>query len=247
MRHDTSVVKSHAVMDARSRTAKAHKIIHLISQVQAIEANRVLEIGCGSGHISRTLSDATGDDGYFCALDVTDERRVQDFEFRLYDGEHMPFPDSSFDVVVSNHTLEHVGDDSKKAAHVLEISRVLAPNGLLYIAMPNRLHPFEAHYRLPCLSWLPRKAADVYVRLAKRGEVFDVWPTSRRRLYRMLVSYGFEVFDRTPEAFRFVCRNGEIGRLPGALSVLPRPILSLLGRVMPTAVFVARLPDSRRK
>lgn len=45
----------------------------------------------------------------------------------------MPFADGSWDVVLCNHVLEHVGDDRKAMA---EIHRVLAPGGFAVLMVP---------------------------------------------------------------------------------------------------------------
>jgi SAM-dependent methyltransferase len=47
----------------------------------------------------------------------------------------MPFPDSSFDVAIVNHVLEHVPDDRRALS---ELARVLVPGGVLYT-----MHPVE--------------------------------------------------------------------------------------------------------
>jgi 2-polyprenyl-3-methyl-5-hydroxy-6-metoxy-1,4-benzoquinol methylase len=63
----------------------------------------------------------------------------------------LPFPDEYFDVVVSNHVIEHVSDQQ---LHLSEIARVLKPNGVVYLATPNRLWPWEVHYRVLVLHYL---------------------------------------------------------------------------------------------
>jgi SAM-dependent methyltransferase len=49
----------------------------------------------------------------------------------------IPFPDSSFDVVLCNHVLEHVDDDIQS---MKEIARVLKPNGFSILQVPF-FHP----------------------------------------------------------------------------------------------------------
>lgn len=46
----------------------------------------------------------------------------------LYDGQHLPFPDNSFDVVFSSLVFHHLTPDHKKNAFA-EINRVLKPDG----------------------------------------------------------------------------------------------------------------------
>ncbi|MDR2885844.1 MAG: methyltransferase domain-containing protein [Rikenellaceae bacterium] len=47
--------------------------------------------------------------------------------------ENIPFPDDSFDVVLCNHVLEHVGDDRRAMG---EIRRVLRPGGWAMLQVP---------------------------------------------------------------------------------------------------------------
>ncbi len=57
-------------------------------------------------------------------------------------GEHLPFPDNTFDTVLSHEVLEHVENDTQAVA---EIVRVLKPGGRAVIFAPNRLYFFETH------------------------------------------------------------------------------------------------------
>jgi len=91
-------------------------------------------------------------------------------------GEHLPFPEESFNLVLSHEVLEHVTDDR---AAIREIVRVLHPGGRLVLFCPNRGYPFETHgfywrgqYRfgnIPLINYLPRPWRD---RLAPHVNVY---------------------------------------------------------------------------
>ena len=51
------------------------------------------------------------------------------------------YPVDHFDLVVSNSTLDHFADASDLAVAIAELSRVLMPNGLLFIALDNPQNP----------------------------------------------------------------------------------------------------------
>ena len=53
-------------------------------------------------------------------------------------GEALPFPDASFDVVLSDNVVDHAAEPRRIA---MEMVRVLAPGGLLYFTV-NVHHPF---------------------------------------------------------------------------------------------------------
>ena len=73
------------------------------------------------------------------AVDVVDERISDNgYAFQQVSGTQLPFPDQQFDVVISNHVIEHVGEREQKLEHLTEIARVLRPDGMDYLAVPNR-------------------------------------------------------------------------------------------------------------
>lgn len=97
--------------------------------------SRVLEAGCGTGYFGRILEQRY--DWRVCALDLAPEgvryARQLGLE-RIVQGDvaRLPFPDSSFDVVLSLDVLVHFprGEDE---APVRELVRVLAPEGTLVL------------------------------------------------------------------------------------------------------------------
>ena len=70
------------------------------------------------------------------------------------DGSQLPFPDQSFDLVVSFAVIEHVGSRAQQRAFVDELCRV---GKQVYITTPNRWFPVEFHCILPLVHWLPPK------------------------------------------------------------------------------------------
>lgn len=68
------------------------------------------------------------------------------------DGLNLPFPDKSFDLVVSFAVIEHVGNRSRQQAFVQELCRV---GKTCCITTPNRWYPIEFHTIMPFIHWLP--------------------------------------------------------------------------------------------
>jgi SAM-dependent methyltransferase len=167
----------HAALDLGSRRAKALKIERLLDLPPG--PLRLLEVGTGSGGIAHHF--AVHPSGRFSveAVDVVDARQVSEgYRFTQVADTALPFGDAQFDVVISNHVIEHVGDRSEQLRHLCELRRVLRPGGVGYFAVPNRWMLVEPHFHLPFLSWLPRRWRDGYVRLAGRGTRYDCDPKS---------------------------------------------------------------------
>ena len=91
-----------------------------------------LDIGGGAGRLGSEIRNR----GY--AYINADPLATGDGAVRAV-GEHLPFKDSSFTLLVSEDSLEHVSDP---AGTLREARRVLDPNGLLVIWVPF-MHPFH--------------------------------------------------------------------------------------------------------
>ena len=241
--------KGHAVLDLPSRDLKAVKIASLLGFRPGDARRRLLEIGCGSGGISRYFGSAGPMGWDVTAVDVEDVRLAREgYAFRLVDGPRLPFPDASFDVVLSNHVIEHVGGEDAQVTHLEEVRRMLAPGGVAYLAVPNRWMLVEPHYRLPFLSWLPRWMADAYVRSARRGTHYDCRPLGVRVLERKLGAAGFAFRQRHGDALRLTY---ELER-PRALAYhalfkrLPEPAYAAVRRAFPTLIYTLRAAQDKR-
>ena len=127
------------------RKAKAEKIAAILAAAgrPLKPDDDVLDLGCGSGEIAEHLS---------ALADAIDQRtHGLDLPFHQSTGT-LPFPDASFDMVISNHVIKHTGDPDR---HLSEIRRIARPGAIVYLATPNRLWPWEVHARLPILHYLP--------------------------------------------------------------------------------------------
>jgi SAM-dependent methyltransferase len=232
---------SHASLDLAVRARKAAKVRALLEDVLDLSGARVLEVGTGSGAIAAALSAAVGPGGHVEAVDVVDQRVVTEgASFTPVDGTGLPFEDASFDVAVSNHVIEHVGGRSEQREHLVELRRVLRPGGWAYLAMPNRWAPVEPHFRLPLLSWLPRRLRSGYVRRARRGDGYDCDPLSRRELLALVAEAGLEAHDRTLRAMRVMGEVERPGRWRRLALGAPGGLMAVIRPVIPTEVYLLR-------
>jgi ubiquinone/menaquinone biosynthesis C-methylase UbiE len=100
----------------------------------------VLDVGCGTGYLSRRAAHAVGATGRVvgvdpAASDIEYARSVSPpvCEFHVAGGEAIPAPDAAFDVVVSCLALHHISPEARSTA-LREMYRVLRLGGRLLIA-----------------------------------------------------------------------------------------------------------------
>lgn len=109
----------------------------MMARVRAGRYATALDVGCGEGRFCRMMTRegirTVGVDPTELLLEQARRRHV-DGDYRRARAEDLPFPDASFDLVVSYLTLIDIGD---VAAAISEMSRVLRPRGALLIANLN--------------------------------------------------------------------------------------------------------------
>lgn len=101
------------------------------------EGDRILDLGCDSGMDTFFAASKAGEDGKVSGIDMTDEQLNKTEMLKARHGwnrvafhkgyiEELPFPDESFDAVVSNGVINLSSD---KENIFKEASRVLKPGG----------------------------------------------------------------------------------------------------------------------
>lgn len=231
----------HAILDGDSRRLKALKIARLLEPLRPLEGARLLDIGAGSGHIAGNLGALVGEHGEVWAVDVKDQRRTNEgYSFERVTGTTLPFDDGSFDVVLSNHVIEHVGDRAAQLDHLREIRRVLRPGGVCYLAVPNRWGLVEPHFRLPFLSWIPTRLRDPYVRAAGRGSRYDCNLPTRSGLTGLFGEAGLTWHDATVAAMRVYAELEQLSTPVRLVCGAPAPVPRALLPLNPTMIFLLR-------
>ena len=109
---------------------------------------RVLDLGAGSGSFRTERLDLV-----MVRLDLERPLTRCSGWYVLADAASMPFASGSFDLIVSNHSLEHF---NQLEATIREAGRVLKPDGALYIAVPDATTLADRIYR-----WLGRGGGHV--------------------------------------------------------------------------------------
>jgi ubiquinone/menaquinone biosynthesis C-methylase UbiE len=112
------------------------------------------EVGPGRCHLAfRLARHVEKIYGVDVARAYLSDNAPDNFEFRLTDGIHMPFPAFSLDLVVSNQLMEHLHPDDA-LDQLREIHRVLKVGGAYSCVTPNRVngpHDCSSYFDdLPC-------------------------------------------------------------------------------------------------
>ncbi|MGH9428840.1 MAG: class I SAM-dependent methyltransferase [Terriglobia bacterium] len=107
-------------------------------------------------------------------------------QYAAFDGCSLPFPDKSFDLVFSNAVIEHILGEGRQEQFAKEVMRV---GKSWFVTTPNYWHPFESHYHLPFIQFMPRSLQREYNRLLgthiPKGRVQELALLSARQLRQL--------------------------------------------------------------
>ncbi|MCG6201300.1 methyltransferase domain-containing protein [Psychromonas antarctica] len=119
---------------------------------------RLLDIGCGSGDSFSAIKDSANwaIDGVDISHEMVKEATqvYPDINVQIANATCLPFPDNTFQAVVSLGTLEYI-TDYKRA--LKEAYRVLTPQGNLIVSIPNKQSIFRRLRRLENIIMMPLK------------------------------------------------------------------------------------------
>lgn len=142
----------------------------IANQNRASTVLDVADVGCNAG----TQCTMWARDGHRVhGLDINDlllelasKRAAQagvKIDYVLGSATELPWPDQSMDVCLVPELLEHVAD---WRTCLDEFTRVLRPNGIIYLSTTNYLCPKQQEFNLPLYSWYPSILKERYERLA---------------------------------------------------------------------------------
>lgn len=111
--------------------------------LKANKAKSILDMACGDGEGADILAKEQG----FTVLGMDINQKLiarakevystWNLQFAVDDARHTVLKDSSFDAVVSSHTLEHFNETDQKN-FLAEVRRILRPHGWFVVATPDR-------------------------------------------------------------------------------------------------------------
>jgi trans-aconitate 2-methyltransferase len=175
---------------------RARPFVDLLARVRRERAGTIVDLGCGTGHLTRTLAERWPD---AVVIGVDNSPQMLEKARPLEQAGRLDFvladvaawsPSGPVDLIVSNAALHWVADH---AGLLARLTGMLAPGGTLAVQMPNRFHT-PAQAAIEATSADPRWAARLqgvglhresvqallwYVRrLHELGFTVDAWETT---------------------------------------------------------------------
>ena len=130
---------------------KLHHLLRLV-KFDGYRGQRVLEVGCGAGtdlvRFAQGGALVTGVDLSSSAIALARQNFAQqglEADLREADGERLPFPDNTFDLVYAHGVVQYTSDDRRL---VDECRRVLKPGQLAIFQVYNRISWLNALSKL---------------------------------------------------------------------------------------------------
>jgi SAM-dependent methyltransferase len=203
---------------------KLHHLLRLVD-FDGYRGRSVLEVGCGAGvdlaRFAKGGASVTGVDLASSAIELARTNFAQQGlqgRFEVADGEHLPFPDNTFDLVYAHGVVQYTADPREL---VKECHRVLKPGGRAVFQVYNRV------------SWL-----NALSKLMKVGLEHDGAPVLLKFSigeFRRLLA-GFQEITIVPERFPVKSRlhggwKGAVynGLFVGTFNTLPRALVRRFG------------------
>jgi SAM-dependent methyltransferase len=215
--------------------------LDLIRRSVSLEGRLVLDVGCGLGMYVRAFRRFSQDvHGVDIDADKVTEAGRELPNLCLASAEALPYPEGTFEVILSHEVIEHVVDDRQAVVEAVRALQSPEPRagragGRLVLFAPNRLYPFETHGaywggryhagNIPLVNYLPglwRKRFCPHVRAY-----------TRRDLHRLLAGLPVKIVVHTqifPGYDKIVHRRPALGRgLRRVTYFLERTPLRILG------------------
>ncbi|MFM1653010.1 methyltransferase domain-containing protein [Brevibacillus sp. B_LB10_24] len=181
-----SQLKLSESLELRASDQEMREIIcSYLSEMKWLEGMRILEVGCGTGAITRMLAEGRGvqsvtgiDPSPIFIKKAESLNQHRHVSFLVADGNALPFEDCVFDAVVFHTVLCHV---PSPANFLREAKRVLKPGGQLAI--------FDGDYTLRSVSIGEHDPLQACVEMMKQYNCHNPWLV--RQLPSLLSSVGF--------------------------------------------------------
>ena len=150
----------------------------------------VLEIGAGTGWQARALAEHGHQ---VSAVEVASSNYREELVWPVteYDGEHIPFPPDSFDIVFSSNVLEHIPNVREFQR---ELHRVLKPGGSAIHVVPSSAWSLWTNLTTVLKQW---RIAEPHGEHAKNATV-EILQFRRQAWENLFTKSGWSVIVQKP-------------------------------------------------
>ena len=207
------------------RFDKLHYLPRLVD-FSGFKGRRLLEVGCGIGtdlvRFAKGGARVTGVDLAQTAIDLARKNfelnGVTADELRVANGEELPFPDASFDVVYGHGVIQYTADAPPL---IREMHRVLKPGGTAIFMVYNRVSWLNAMSKV---MKVPLEHEDAPV--LKKYSIGEFKELLKPFAETRIVPERFPVKSRLHKGWKAVAFNGVF---VGTFNALPRSWVRPLG------------------
>lgn len=162
----------------------------LLREVEIELGAKVLDVGCGTGTILKSLSCKTDINGYGTDIEenmlAEARKKCPQMNFTLASCENLPFESKTFDCLISCMAFHHFSD---RDGFAKEAARITKPGGILYIADP-------------CFPFIVRKIVNGFFRLVRLEAAFY----SSKEIESCFGKYGFVGIGTTTHGYAQVVK-----------------------------------------
>jgi SAM-dependent methyltransferase len=185
------------ILELRAADPQQRAMLHsYLSEIELQAGTRLLEIGCGTGSVTRVLAslagvaEAVGVDPspVFIARARELSRAAPNLAFEEGDGRKLRFANAAFDVVVLHTTLCHIPQPDRA---LTEAFRVLRPGGTLAVC--------DGDYATITVALGESDPLQDCIEAVKASFINDVWLV--RRMPTLLRAAGFQMLTTSSHGY----------------------------------------------
>ena len=231
---DEEAITRHAAIRFRSEYHyalfeywRSAKLLRYLERAGITNLGQVLDDGCGGGGMCVSVAEETT---HVVGIDLSErfsnagtrlaaELNTRNITFVQANGSNLPFPNRTFDTVLSHAVIEHVSDYE---GYLREARRVMRPNGRMFLQTAPYLSPHGSHLPrlkvpIPLHLVIGRRAAfsasrwiathhptwleappdgSSFLTMARRGEIKDddlLYHVTVSNLRRAIADAGFRL------------------------------------------------------
>ncbi|MDZ7836878.1 MAG: class I SAM-dependent methyltransferase [Actinomycetota bacterium] len=165
------------------RISSWFRYIHqvMLEHIELDSKKAILDVGCGTGSALMLMA-RDNQEAKYCGIDLSSQmiemakKKTRDwpqFEFKVADSAAIPYPEESFDLVISSNSFHHYPEPLKV---LTEIKRVMHQGGMFFLEDACRD------------VFLPIRLQNTYRRMFEKGHI-NYYTT--KEILNMLKDAGF--------------------------------------------------------